>query len=291
MAARDERAGIRWLSFCPSMLPRQNALAVVPFLLASLLSLPAAAEPPVDQVNLVSGGFVRGRVMEHDPTSGTSVLLADGSTKHFEASQVASVRMGSEGTPPPAPPPSRDDPKDAPRAPEATSEVARPDLPSEPGSSAFRAHVRAGITGTVGTAILGGNGYGPITAIGYGLAGRIGVQYAEAGALYFEPTLSFATDSTGTVFTTWQQVVAEWTPGHFLLAGGLGLAPTCFPGYYSYCKGDIFGTVVRLGYHSGHEERATPSSGVFVGGEVRTALLGNGVSMIVPAFAIGWEYL
>src|SRR6185312_8233095 len=70
--------------------------ALVALASLSFTTLAAAASTPDDQVTLKGGGFVRGHVMENSPTKGISIQLADGSTKHIDAEDVESVRIGGE---------------------------------------------------------------------------------------------------------------------------------------------------------------------------------------------------
>jgi hypothetical protein len=102
--------------------------------LAAALSLvlvahDARASDAPDVVVLRNGGFVRGQVLEHDPDKGTTVLLADGTTKRYSAAEIGSVRLGGDATL--APPPAAAPPSAAP-APAARPEEGEP-LPPPPG--------------------------------------------------------------------------------------------------------------------------------------------------------------
>lgn len=59
-------------------------------------SAPDLALAQDDVVLLENGGRVRGRVVEHDPDSATTVVLATGETRRIEASAVSEVRFAGE---------------------------------------------------------------------------------------------------------------------------------------------------------------------------------------------------
>ena len=65
----------------------------VAFVIACCSLSAAAHAEGLDVITLKNGGFVRGQVLEHDPATGTTVLLADGTKKTYAAAEVASVKL------------------------------------------------------------------------------------------------------------------------------------------------------------------------------------------------------
>lgn len=136
-----------------------------------------------DVVVLKNGGFSRGRIIDHDPQTGTTIALPDGTSKRFDAAEVESVKRGEDA-------PVTEPAPEAPR----TTPVQESVQPSD-GDGVFRPRVRGGVSVLGGTMIVGGSGISTAVAAALGVSGRIGVKVAPEVSLFYEPSLVMGIDS------------------------------------------------------------------------------------------------